>query len=418
MTNEIKQRIDMINRGEVPHGYKKTKVGIVPSEWKCVKANTLFNNVSVKNQRGNFDVLSSTQDRGVIPRDMLNIDIKYDKESISNYKKIDIGDFVISLRSFQGGIEYSNFEGLVSPAYTVLKNKVNLSKCFYKNYFKSPDYISKLNVAVYGIRDGKQISYDDFGQIQIHFAPLPEQEKITEILTTCDRVIELKEKLIAEKKAQKKWLMQNLLTDKKRLKGFTCEWKKVKLGSLCNIKGGKRLPKGYSLQENNNGYPYITVSDMKNGTVFLNKILYVPNEVISKIQNYKITVDDIYISVAGTLGLVGTIPLELNNANLTENADKLVDIKCNKFYLLCVLNSDIIQRQILDTQTNNAQPKLAIEQIRNFSFLLPEDEEQSAIANILSTADHEIELLQSDLDEWINKKKALMQLLLTGKVRV
>jgi type I restriction enzyme S subunit len=82
------------------------------------------------------------------------------------------------------------------------------------------------------------------------------------------------------------------------------------------------------------------------------------------------------------------------------------------------LNSDIIQRQILDTQTNNAQPKLAIEQIRNFSFLLPEDEEQSAIANILSTADHEIELLQSDLDEWINKKKALMQLLLTGKVRV
>ena len=86
------------------------------------------------------------------------------------------------------------------------------------------------------------------------------------------------------------------------------KWEEKRLGDVCEVKGGKRIPLGYSLIEENNGYPYITVSDIENGSVSLSKIKYVPLEAVDTIKNYKITINDIFISVAGTLGLVGIIP--------------------------------------------------------------------------------------------------------------
>ena len=157
-----------------------------------------------KKHNGQFEVLSATQDRGVIPRSQVDIDIKYSEESVSGYKKVDKGDFVISLRSFQGGIEYSEYEGLVSPAYTVLKNKLPICDGYYKAYFKTNDYINRLNKGTYGIRDGKQVGFEDFGDMVIHYPSLAEQERIAEILGTQDKLIALKEKRIAEKKQQKK----------------------------------------------------------------------------------------------------------------------------------------------------------------------------------------------------------------------
>jgi len=93
------------------------------------------------------------------------------------YKKVEKGNFVISLRSFQGGIEYSEYEGLISPAYTVLGSKVEICDDYYKSYLKSPDYIQRLNTAVYGIRDGKNISYDDFSLIYIPFPHSPNSKR-------------------------------------------------------------------------------------------------------------------------------------------------------------------------------------------------------------------------------------------------
>ena len=181
-------------------------------EWKSVRSDTVFRNVSNKDHGETLEVLSSTQDRGVIPRNQVDIDIKYDKSSLSSYKKVEIGNFIISLRSFQGGIEYSGYEGLVSPAYTVLAPKVPIVDDFYKQFFKSQNYINRLNVAVYGIRDGKQISYSDFGRLAIPFPPLEEQTAIAEILSAADREIELLQQELEQEKQKKKALMQLLLT--------------------------------------------------------------------------------------------------------------------------------------------------------------------------------------------------------------
>ena len=181
-------------------------------EWMHVRANQIFKNVTDKKHDGTLEVLSATQDRGIIPRSQVDIDIKYAEESLTGYKKVVRGNFVISLRSFQGGIEYSEYTGIVSPAYTVLSSIYPIEDNYYKQFFKSADYINRLNIAVYGIRDGKQISYDDFGRIKIPYPPLEEQKAIAEVLTTADREIEILKKTIEQEKQKKKALMQLLLT--------------------------------------------------------------------------------------------------------------------------------------------------------------------------------------------------------------
>lgn len=181
-------------------------------EWIFVRANTIFKNVTDKKHDGRLEVLSATQDRGIIPRSQVDIDIKYAEESLYGYKKVVKGNFVISLRSFQGGVEYSEYTGIVSPAYTVLSSIYPIEDNYYKQYLKSTDYINRLNVAVYGIRDGKQISYEDFGRIKIPYPPLGEQRTIAAVLSTVDREIQLLSKGIEQEKQKKKALMQLLLT--------------------------------------------------------------------------------------------------------------------------------------------------------------------------------------------------------------
>ena len=103
-------------------------------EWEILRAKDLFKNYSNKNHNGNLPILAVTQDRGVIDRSSLEMKIQTSQSSINSYKLVEIGDFVISLRSFQGGIEYSNIGGICSPAYTILKplKKINDSDSFYK----------------------------------------------------------------------------------------------------------------------------------------------------------------------------------------------------------------------------------------------------------------------------------------------
>jgi type I restriction enzyme S subunit len=186
-------------------------------EWEVIRGNELFNNHSNKNHDGELEVLSATQDQGVIPRSETGIDIKYDPKSLKNYKKVEIGDFVISLRSFQGGIEYSRYEGIVSPAYTVLKESKPIAKDFYREYLKTTDFINKLNSIIYGIRDGKQISYKEFGTLKIHYPPIDEQNAIAKVIAIADEEIKSFANKLESLESQKKGLMQQLLTGQKRV---------------------------------------------------------------------------------------------------------------------------------------------------------------------------------------------------------
>ena len=181
-------------------------------KWEFVQAKEIFKNITDKKHLGDLTVLSSTQDKGIVPRDQVDIDIKYDKGALVNYKKVCKGNFIISLRSFQGGIEYSEYTGLISPAYTVLSASKMIVDDFYKYFFKSVDYIRRLNVAVYGIRDGKQISYEEFGRQNIPYPSLKEQMAIADILVTVDQEIGLLRQALEQERQKKKALMQLLLS--------------------------------------------------------------------------------------------------------------------------------------------------------------------------------------------------------------
>lgn len=185
-------------------------------EWKKVKAGLLFGSSSIRSNKLE-PLLSVTQDKGVVPRDMLETRVTMPNGDLSSFKLVDVGDFVISLRSFEGGLEYSKYRGIVSPAYTVLKKKTDLSDVFYKVYFKSNDFIQRLAVAVIGIRDGKQISYSDFCYIKIPYPSLQEQNAIANVFVSCDDEILLAKQKLNHFQQQKKGLMQVLLTGKKRV---------------------------------------------------------------------------------------------------------------------------------------------------------------------------------------------------------
>jgi len=197
------------------------------------------------------------------------------------------------------------------------------------------------------------------------------------------------------------------------------DWNVVPLDQIAFVTSGKRLPLGNYLVESETEHPYIRVTDMRQGTVDMSEIMYVPNEVFPAIQQYRIYKEDLFISVAGTLGIVGKIPSQLDGANLTENANRITRIQCAQDYLLHVLLSPIVQSTIEGLRTVGAQPKLALGRIRKFDIPMPPtEEEQRAIATALSDVDG----LLGSLDALIAKKKAIkqgaMQQLLTGKQRL
>lgn len=185
-------------------------------EWERIKAGEIFKSISVKGN-GSEVLLSATQEHGVIPRDQLESRVTMPTGDTNSFKLVEVGDFIISLRSFQGGLEYSEHRGIVSPAYTVLKPIVEIDKSFYRYYFKSAEFIGHLAIAVIGIRDGKQISYEDFCFVKIPYPNIKEQKAISSVLLQADKEIEIQKQKLAAMQEQKKGLMQVLLTGKKRI---------------------------------------------------------------------------------------------------------------------------------------------------------------------------------------------------------
>lgn len=208
---------NLYSKGTKKEMLVKSKLGKVPESWKIVKAKEVFKSVSIKNNE-NEELLSVTQDKGTIPRSQLEGNVVMPEGSTRGYKLVVPNNFIISLRSFQGGLEISKHRGIISPAYTVLDNKIEICHDYFKYYFKKEEFISRLNGAIVGIRDGKQISYADFGEMFLPVPSLEEQIKIAEILMVADKEIELLEKELEALKLQKKDLMQRLLTGEVRVK--------------------------------------------------------------------------------------------------------------------------------------------------------------------------------------------------------
>lgn len=205
----------------------KVWYGQIPSEWKELKGKYVFKQ---RNDRGNnvcLQLLSPTQKYGVIPQDKyeeltgMNAVKLNDSTNYALLKTIHKGDYCISLRSFQGGFEYSEYEGVVSPAYQVFYPIITIADGYYKYLFKEKGFIDVMNSYTMSLRDGKNIAFDDFGDTFIPVPPLDEQQEIADYLDNkCAEI----EQIIADKKSQietldgyKKSLIYEYVTGKKEV---------------------------------------------------------------------------------------------------------------------------------------------------------------------------------------------------------
>ena len=180
-------------------------------EWKIKRADEIFKSVSEKN-RALLPVLSASQIDGMVLRDEIGIDIKYDEATLNNYKVVKPGQFVIHLRSFQGGFALSKLEGITSPAYTIIDfiDKENHLPGFWNSILTSKEFIKRLETVTYGIRDGKSISFKDFSSLKFVFPNLEEQQAIGAYFSNLDNLIAAHQEKISQLETLKKKLLQDM----------------------------------------------------------------------------------------------------------------------------------------------------------------------------------------------------------------
>ena len=276
------------------------------------------------------------------------------------------------------------------------------------------------------------IGRSELRSLPLLLPPLPEQRAIAAVLDSIDEAIERTEAIIAATERLHDALLHELLTrgvpgwhserkDAPGMGAIPACWDVVRLGDVCEVKGGKRLPKGSAFADTDTGLPYIRVVDFRNRTVDSTDIQFLDSEIQKSISRYTISSKDIYISIAGTIGLVGLVPSHLDGANLTENAAKIVIVNAkglSPFFLMSFLDSYAGQTQISLRVNVLGQPKLALERIRTIALPLPSFPEQRAIAEALSSIDEAVERASIDMNVLQSVKASAADALLTGTKRV
>lgn len=432
MNSQIKQRIDQIRRGEVPEGYKKTKVGIVPEEWEITKLYLISSHVSKKNTNGEVQTtFTNSATQGVIKQtDYFDKEIS-NKENITSYYVVQENDYIynprISVSAPCGPINKSHFSenGIVSPLYTVFRlNDVFQQNKYIEFFFKSSFWHSYMcGIANYGARhDRMNITNYDLFNMPIPFPPIAEQEKIAEILQTEDKVIELQQKKIDELKRLKKVYLSKMFPKKGcnvpeiRFPGFTEPWEQRKVSDVAEICTGGTPSTGIEKYWYPKEIPWLS-----SGEVHKKYITYTDNKISVEGMNNSsarmIPENSVLIALAGQGKTRGTVAI--NRIPLTTNQSIAAMAFSNEVvpeFVFCNLESryEEIRRM---SSGDGSRGGLNKQIIGEMEIPYTSKEEQTKIGAYFFNLDNLITLHQRKCDEEKQKKKALMQLLLTGIVR-
>lgn len=401
MTLRTRHIMEQIKRGNVPEGYKKTKAGILPADWDVymlgdclsrverpveVKPNELYTQIGIRSHgRGLFYKEPVTGaalgNKAVfwIEPDCFIVNIVFAwEQAIGKTTQSEVG--MIGSHRF--------------PMYRPVNDRVDID--YLISYFLTKRGTDILEAASPGgAGRNKTLGQDRFLKSKITLPPIEEQQKIAAILTTQDKVIKLKEKRLAEKQRQKKYLMQQLLTGKKRLPGFLKSWKTVELGEIFNY----IQPTAYLVKTTDYDDSYKTPV-LTAGKTF---ILGYTNETEGVFTKVPVVIFDDFTTATKYVDF----PFKVKSS-----AMKILTIKDGLSIVFAYEAMQLIKFTVGDHERH---------WISKYSCLtidIPDIEEQTAIAEVLSAADREIDLLRQDIEQEKQKKKALMQLLLTGIVRV
>lgn len=257
------------------------------------------------------------------------------------------------------------------------------------------------------------INKSQFESVKILRAPLPEQKAIAHILGLMDTAINQNNQLIAQKELHKKWLMQNLLTGKKRLKGFSGEWELFQLDKVADVRDGTHESPEYF----RDGIKFITSKNIKDGELDFSNISYISEEdAINFNKRSKVDKGDILMSMIGTIGNCVLIDFEPDFC--VKNVGLIKPKKINANYLIQYFYSTLFQNYLLGKLDGGIQKFISLSGLRELKISVPTIKEQTAIAQLLQAADKEIQLLKTKTEKLRLQKKGMMQVLLTGKKRL
>ena len=195
---------------------KKLKCAIIEKVYSEIQGKEysygqLFDVINERNKQMEYsNILSASQEKGMVNRDDLNLDIQFERSNINTYKIVRKGDYVIHLRSFQGGFTFSDKLGVCSPAYTILRPNSLLEYGYLSNYFTSQRFIKSLVLVTYGIRDGRSINVDEWLRMKITIPPKEHQQYIVKVIGTFERKIEDEEAYAAQLSIQKQYLLRQM----------------------------------------------------------------------------------------------------------------------------------------------------------------------------------------------------------------
>ena len=195
---------------------KKLKSAIIEKLYKEVQGTwysyrQLFSIINERNKQLEYsNVLSASQERGMVSREDLNLDIHFERSNISTYKIVKNGDYVIHLRSFQGGFAFSEQTGICSPAYTVLRPNNLLVYGYLSNYFTSRDFVKSLIIVTYGIRDGRSINVDEWLDMKVVIPSKEQQTHIINVIESIENKIKNEETYSNYLLNQKQYLLRQM----------------------------------------------------------------------------------------------------------------------------------------------------------------------------------------------------------------
>ena len=372
-------------------------------DWENIELSKVFTEIKEKN-RTDLPVLSVKQGYGTVLRDESGINMVYSKDNLKNYKAMKKDDFIIHLRSFEGGLECSNYDGISSPAYKILRCNDFVLPNVFKHYFRSQRFISnKLSKAVIGIRDGKNIDMNVFWKISIPIPCLEEQQKIADFLSDIDNQIENYQQSLDNLESQKRELLRQVFSQELR---FTKDdgsdypdWEEDKLEHFCDtFSGGTPLTSRKEYYGGN--IPFIKSGEIYN-LVMSTTIteLGFDNSSAKMVENGDLLYA-IYGATAGECAL-SKVKGAINQAILCIRPHGI-----NTSYLLYWLRE--YKLSILKYKSG-LQDNLSAKTIKALTVNYPCSEEQQKIADFFSDFDNRIELERQRLQTMQEIKKGLLQ---------
>ena len=417
-------------------------IGQIPKGWELRRAKTLF---TQRNSKGNgIEVLlSPTQKYGVVPQSQLEgvVQVKEDTD-LQMFKTVHKGDFVISLRSFQGGFEYSLYEGVCSPAYQVFYPTSPICDTYYRYLFKSQSFISKMNNLTMGIREGKNIQYVDFANSQIPVPPLAEQERIAAFLDAecaeIDAVLEKTRASIEEYKKLKQAVITQAVTKGIRgdrpMKDSGIEWigdipgswevSSVRyIGQLQNgiSKGGEFFGKGF---------PFVSYGDVYKNYELPHSVSGLIDTTEDERATYSVEYGDIFFTrTSETIEEVGfscVCKRSIPNATFAGFIIRLrpfcADEKILTDYAKYYFRGEHIRAYLVKEMNLVTRASLGQTLLKGMSVIVPPKSAQKEIAEYLDDKCADIDALvakkQQYLTEIENYKKSLIYEYVTGKKEV